>query len=104
VSQSRLAQRIGLSRTYMCRIETGRESPPSADRVEQIASELGYPADDLLMRAGKPPRELAEMWLRSRAGREFFRTAQRMKLSEDDWLWLTARIKERRTGRDSEQG
>lgn len=52
VSQRGLADRSGLSRSYLCDIERGRGSRPSVETLDKLASALGASRTDLLRVAG----------------------------------------------------
>ena len=64
VSQRELADRAGLSRSYLCDIEHGRSTKPSFECLESIAKALGVDRTDVLRVAGilepaKAPEENA---------------------------------------------
>ena len=52
VSQREIADRAGLSRSYVCDIEHGRSSKPSFECLERIAKALGVDRTDVLRMAG----------------------------------------------------
>jgi transcriptional regulator with XRE-family HTH domain len=52
VSQRELADRAGLSRSYLCDIERGRSTKPSFECLESIARALGVDRTDVLRVAG----------------------------------------------------
>ncbi len=52
LSQRDLAERSGLSRSYVCDIERGRGSHPSVDTLDKLAAALGYSRVDLLRALG----------------------------------------------------
>jgi putative transcriptional regulator len=47
LSQAALAQRVGVSREYVARLETGKHDPPLS-RVEKLAKALRVPIEKLL--------------------------------------------------------
>lgn len=51
-SQRELADRAGLSRSYLCDIERGRGTKPSVDTLDSIATALGVDRTELLRVAG----------------------------------------------------
>jgi transcriptional regulator with XRE-family HTH domain len=62
ISQRELADRAGLSRSYLCDIERGRGTKPSVDSLDSISSALGTDRLDLLRVAGilEPLRDPVE--------------------------------------------
>ncbi len=60
-----LARRLGLSATYLSRVEGGLEPPPSSDRLVEIARALGLSSDALQELAGRVAPDLIEL-LRNR--------------------------------------
>jgi transcriptional regulator with XRE-family HTH domain len=51
LSQRGLADRAGISRSYLCDIERGRGSQPSIETLDKLAAALGHSRNEL-MRAG----------------------------------------------------
>ncbi|MDQ5910913.1 MAG: HTH-type transcriptional regulator, competence development regulator [Pseudomonadota bacterium] len=47
------AERVGISTTYLCRIERSNVLPPSEDVIRRLAAELGEEPDVLLALAGR---------------------------------------------------
>lgn len=52
INQRELADRAGLSRSYLCDIERGRGTKPSVDSLDSIANALGADRTELLRVAG----------------------------------------------------
>ena len=52
ISQRGLADRSGLSRSYLCDLERGRGAKPSVTTLDKLAIALGAPRPDLLRAAG----------------------------------------------------
>ncbi len=52
VSQRELADRAGISRSYLCDIERGRGTKPSVEALDRIAVALGAARTDVLREAG----------------------------------------------------
>ncbi|MGA9012400.1 MAG: helix-turn-helix transcriptional regulator, partial [Acetobacteraceae bacterium] len=48
-----MAKKIGVSPTYLSKIERDEFPPPAEDKVKAIAEILGCDIDDLLARAGR---------------------------------------------------
>ena len=58
-SQTELAQSLGMSRSYLSRVEHGK-CRPSADMLIKIASSLGIDSDVLLADYGYAPPDVVE--------------------------------------------
>ncbi len=52
LSQRALADRAGISRSYLCDIERGRGSQPSLETLDRLAAALGHSRNDLLRAGG----------------------------------------------------
>lgn len=73
----RCAERIGMSPTYLSRIERDEFLPPSEDKVRAIAKVLGQNEDEFLALAGRLPADLPEIIRRQpREMAAFLRTAE----------------------------
>jgi HTH-type transcriptional regulator, competence development regulator len=90
-----MARKIGVSPTYLSKIERGDFDPPAEEKVRKIAEIIGCDPDELLALAGRVasdltdiirqrPREMADL-LRAAKGRSaddiarFLRHAQKAK-------------------------
>lgn len=56
-----MAKKVGVSPTYLSKIERDEFPPPAEDKVKVIAEILGFDADDLLARAGRVSSDIAEI-------------------------------------------
>lgn len=56
-----MAKMIGVSPTYMSKVERDEFSPPTEDKVRSIARILECDPDELLAMAGRMPSDLAEI-------------------------------------------
>jgi transcriptional regulator with XRE-family HTH domain len=93
------ARTIGVSATYLSKIERGEMPPPAEDRVKEIARRLDQDPDELLALAGKVASDLNEI-IRShpREMASFLRTASGLSGQEIERLAKQAvRSKEART-------
>ncbi|MBM4072351.1 MAG: helix-turn-helix transcriptional regulator [Planctomycetes bacterium] len=61
ISLRKLAKRIGVSPTYLSKIERDEFRPPAEDKVKVIADILGCDADALLARAGRVSSDLLDI-------------------------------------------
>ena len=56
-----MAKMIGVSPTYLSKVERDEFPPPSEDKVRKIAEIIGCDADELLARAGRVSSDLSEI-------------------------------------------
>jgi transcriptional regulator with XRE-family HTH domain len=82
-----MAKMIGVSPTYLSKVERDEFAPPAEDKVRKIAGIIGCDADDLLARAGRVPSDLAEIIKRRPVGMAaLLRTAKGLNADElDRW-------------------
>lgn len=56
-----MAKMIGVSPTYLSKVERDEFAPPAEDKVKAIARVLGCDVDELLARAGKVASDLSDI-------------------------------------------
>src|ERR1700720_4306043 len=56
-----MAKKIGVSPTYLSKVERDEFPPPAEDKVRKIAEIIGCDADELLARAGRVSSDLSEI-------------------------------------------
>ena len=56
-----MAKKIGVSPTYMSKVERDEFPPPAEDKVRAIAGIIGCDADDLLARAGRVSSDITDI-------------------------------------------
>ncbi|HUU25095.1 MAG TPA: helix-turn-helix transcriptional regulator [Methyloceanibacter sp.] len=88
-----MAKMIGVSPTYLSKVERDEFPPPAEDKVRKIAVILDLDADELLARAGKVSSDLTEI-IRSqpREMANFLRSASG-RLTTDEWRELTKKTR-----------
>ena len=88
-----MAKKIGVSPTYLSKVERDEFSPPAEDKVRKIAVILDLDADELLARAGRVSSDLTEI-IRSqpREMANFLRSASG-GLTADEWRQLTEKTR-----------
>lgn len=59
----RFSYKVGISPTYLSRMETGKADPPSEKIIDRIAHELGEDPNVLFTLAGKIPPHLVQILL-----------------------------------------
>jgi len=75
-----LAAQIGVSSAYLSRVENGHDPPPTADRLEAIASELDVPPSYLIDLAGRTGAALSDYVDRVPAASSLFLEIARRQL------------------------
>ena len=97
-SLRKFAEAVGISATFLSKIETGEFAPPAPERIKKIAELLEVDADELLALANKVDPDLSEIIREQpKAIADFLRTARDLNLSEEEIQELTDRLKRRRT-------
>jgi len=95
-SLRQFAVAVGVSATYLSKIETGEFPPPSAEKIQLMANMLDTDADELLALAGKVDPILPEIIQEQpKAMADFLRTAKEVGLTTEDLEKLTKRLKNR---------
>jgi transcriptional regulator with XRE-family HTH domain len=56
-----MAKMIGVSPTYLSKIERDEFAPPAEDKVKAIAKIIGCDTDDLLARAGRVSTDISDI-------------------------------------------
>jgi transcriptional regulator with XRE-family HTH domain len=56
-----MAKMVGVSPTYLSKVERDEFSPPAEDKVRKIAEIIGCDVDELLARAGRVSSDLSEI-------------------------------------------
>jgi HTH-type transcriptional regulator, competence development regulator len=79
----KMANKIGVSPTYLSKIERDEFNPPSEDKVRKIAEIIGQDPDELLALAGRVASDLTEIIReRPREMADFLRTARGLKIEQ----------------------
>jgi len=74
---------VGMSPTYLSKVERGEFTPPAEDKVRAIAKALGQDPDEMLALAGRVSSDLAEIIQRQpRELASFLRTANGLSAEE----------------------
>lgn len=89
------ANRVGMSATYLSRIENDAErTPPSEEKISKLAGVLNDDFDELMRLAGRVPEEVTD-WIKSDSGMPaFLRQAKEDNMSADELLKM---LKERKS-------
>jgi transcriptional regulator with XRE-family HTH domain len=90
-----MAKRIGVSPTYLSKVERDEFSPPAEDKVRKIAEIIGRDADELLALAGRVASDLTDIIRqRPREMADFLRAAK--GLTADDLARLAQQAQKAR--------
>ncbi len=91
-SLRQFAVKVGISATFLSKVETGEFDPPRSEKIIRMAELLGVDADELLALAGKTDPELDEI-IKSepKAMADLLRAAQ--GLTAEDLRKITQRMK-----------
>src|SRR6476660_8087245 len=85
-----MAKQIGVSPTYLSKIERGEFDPPAEDKVRRIAKTMGHDPDELLALAGRVASDLTDIIRqRPREMADFLRAAK--GLTAEDMARLARR-------------
>ena len=85
-----MAKMIGVSPTYLSKIERDEFSPPAEDKVKAIAKIIACDADDLLARAGRVSTDVSDIIKRHPVElAALLRTTKNRRLTTDDIARLT---------------
>lgn len=76
-SLRQFAERVGISATFLSKVERGEFDPPAPDKIKRMAEELGLDADELLALAGRVDPDLNDIIKQQpKEIADFLRTAQ----------------------------
>ena len=83
------ATKVGISPTYLSRIETMDEkTPPAEDVIRKLATLLSDDFDELMQLAGRVPEDVEDLIKGDPNMPAFLRTAKERNLSGDDLMKL----------------
>jgi HTH-type transcriptional regulator, competence development regulator len=103
-SLRRFAHAVGVSATFLSRVENNQGPPPSAEKVKKMAALLGEDPDELLALAGKVDPELPEIIRRRpRAMADLLRTARDQGLTDEEIRKMTEGLRLRRSAREGRE-
>lgn len=93
-SLRQFAEKVGISATFLSKVETGEFDPPKAEKIIKMAELLGVDADELLALARKIDPELGGIIQNQpKAMAEFLRTARGLSAKEIEKLTQSIRRK-----------
>src|SRR5437773_9897976 len=78
-----MAKLIGVSPTYLSKVERDEFPPPAEDKVRKIAAIIGHDADELLALAGRVASDLTEIIRQQPRGMADFLRAAKGLNAED---------------------
>ncbi len=93
-SLRQFAQKVGISATFLSKVETGEFDPPKAEHIIRMAQLLEVDADELLALADKTDPELEEIIkAEPKAVADLLRTVRDRGLTAADLQKITRRMK-----------
>ena len=93
-SLRRFAKAVGISPTFLSKVETGEFDPPAPDKIKRMSELLGQDPDELLALAGRIDPELSEIIKdHPKAMADFLRTAREHNLSREALEGFTNQIR-----------
>jgi len=96
-SLRQFAEAVGISPTFLSKVETGEFNPPAPDKIKRMADLLDVDSDELLALAGRVDPDLPEIIQEHpKAMANFLRTARELDLSEREIEALTRRIRKKK--------
>jgi transcriptional regulator with XRE-family HTH domain len=96
-SLRQFAEKVGVSATFLSKLETGEFDPPRPEKIIRMAELLEVDPDEFLALAGKTDPELENIILsRPKAMADLLRTAHDKGLTADDLDRITRRIKKKK--------
>ena len=96
-SLRKFATAIGISATFLSKVETGEFAPPAPERIIKMAELLGQNPDELLALADKHAPDLSEIIKdKPKAMADFLRTVKETDLPEEELRKLTQQIRDRK--------
>ena len=94
------AKQIGISATYLSRLENGKENPPQADKLKQIARAYRKSEDEVFSIADRMPPDIEEAYKKNAVYKEklpeLMRTISQQNLSSAEWDQLIKDTKKQR--------
>jgi len=105
LTQTQLADSIGMHVSHICKAESDCNPFPSADTIVRLCEVLRVPPEPLLALAGKIPSEVMNAVSTSIPAQEFLRFVYLSGLTDNDWRDLTQvvrRLREQRFNPNSE--
>lgn len=88
------ASRVGISPTYLSRVENNLEtSPPSEEKIQNLAKVLEEDFDELMQLAGRVPAEVSDLIKTDTNMPAFLRRAREKNFSAEDLMEMLERQK-----------
>ena len=94
------SKEIGISATYLSRLENNKENPPQADKLVKIARVYGKTEDEIFSLADRVPPDIEETYKKNEVYKkklpELMRTIAQQNLSPTEWDQFIKDTKNRR--------
>ena len=83
------SKEIGISATYLSRLENNKENPPQADKLVKIARIYGKTEDEIFSLADRVPPDIEETYKKNEVYKkklpELMRTIAQQNLTAPEW-------------------
>ena len=94
-SLRQFANKVGISATFLSKVETGQFAPPAAKTIKKMAPLLETDTDELLALAKKKDPDLDNIIIEQpKAMADFLRTAREKGLTAEDIQKITEKIRQ----------
>jgi transcriptional regulator with XRE-family HTH domain len=96
LTQKGLAAKVDLDFTYLSKVETGSAEPPREDKIRKLAAALNADAEELVLLAGKVPKELRRVVTENSAAPTLLRALRDKEFTVEELEALMAKLKEQK--------
>lgn len=92
ISQRALADKLGISFTYLSKIENDVMPPPSEELLIKLAKELDIDIDEFMIEANKVPTDIQQTIMNNPKIPKFLRSID--KITDEKWKKIEAILEE----------
>jgi len=100
LTQKDLAEKVEIDFTYLSKIETGGAPPPAEKTIRELARVLKTDAEDLILLAGKVPKDLGKVVTSSSVIPTILRGMKDGEFTEEELQQCLRDLQERKKGAD----
>lgn len=100
LTQKDLADKVKIDFTYLSKIETGGAPPPAEETIHDLARVLKADADELILLAGKVPKDLGKVVTSSITVSTLLRAMKDKEFTDEELQQCLRDLKDRKKGAD----